>query len=149
MGTIWNFWMQKSGGGTAVKESKESADCSNCLLRKYTKVNKMALNTLYSKHPASINIVPSPNILTREKRWVVLDCDCHQKQAASFLYLHFVFSFFFQGGGAFPKLLSSSRSRFSVYDERGGGRVTCLLGRRTLHTSVVVGHTRLECRLVF
>ena len=68
--------MQKSGGGTAVKESKESADCSNCLLRKYTKVNKMALNTLYSKHPASINIVPSPNILTREKRWVVLDCDC-------------------------------------------------------------------------
>ena len=130
--------MQKSGGGTAVKESKESADCSNCLLRKYTKVNKMALNTLYSKHPASINIVPSPNILTREKRWVVLDCDCHQKQAASFLYLHFVFSFFFRGGGAFPKLLSSSRSRFSVYDERGGGEGDVLA--RTQDT------THLRCR---
>ena len=81
--------MQKSGGGTAVKESKESADCSNCLLRKYTKVNKMALNTLYSKHPASINIVPSPNILTREKRWVVLDCECvRSKDVRSSAHAH-------------------------------------------------------------
>ena len=113
--------MQKSGGGTAVKESKESADCSNCLLRKYTKVNKMALNTLYSKHPASINIVPSPNILTREKRWVVLDCDCHQKQAASFLYLHFVF-FFFSRRRGFPEApFLFSIKILSVRRKRGGG----------------------------